>query len=257
MNDGAEVTVDEGKESFVGDERSTISISIDYDRTVNYAMQQNDVPVVKALRILNGTEDTLRDLNIRITTEPAFAASWESRITSINPDETFNLGVVDIPLSHDFLASLTERVAGSLIVEVLKDNAVLSISSQRIDVLAYDEWNGLQSIPEILAAFVTPNHPMVESVLSDTASILGTWTNNSAISGYQSRDPQRVVLTAAAVYTALQQRNIRYINPPASFEVNGQKIRLPDRILESRLRLTRMRWKQHLKHFQGYSRTES
>lgn len=212
-----------------------ISVVLEYDRTVNYAMQQNDVPVVKALRILNGTEDTLRDLNIRITTEPAFAASWESRITLINPGETFNLGVVDISLSHDFLASLTERVAGSLLVEVLKDNAVLSTSSKRIDVLAYDEWNGLQSIPEILAAFVTPNHPMVESVLSDTASILGTWTDNSAISGYQSRDPQRVVLTAAAVYTALQQRNIRYINPPASFEVNGQKIRLPDRILESRL----------------------
>lgn len=235
MSDGDNLKEDEDMESSVGDDQGTVSINIDYDRTVNYAMQQNDVPVVKALRILNGTEDTLRDLNIRITTVPAFAASWESRITSINPGETFNLGVVDIPLSHDFLASLTERVAGSLLVEVLKDNAVLSASSKRIDVLAYDEWNGLQSIPEILAAFVTPNHPMVEAVLSDTASILGTWTDNSAISGYQSRDPQRVVLTAAAVYTALQQRNIRYINPPASFEVNGQKIRLPDRILESRL----------------------
>lgn len=222
-------------ETYPNEDNKKISAVLEYDRTVNYAMQQNDVPLIKALRIQNVTEDTLRDLNIRITTEPAFAASWETRITSINSGESFNLGVVDIPLSHDFLASLTERVAGSLLVEVLMDNAVLSKSALRIDVLAYDEWNGLQSIPEILAAFVTPNHPMVESVLSDTASILGSWTDNSAISGYQSRDPQRVVLTAAAVYTALQQRNIRYINPPASFEVNGQKIRLPDRILESRL----------------------
>ncbi|WP_298268540.1 DUF4011 domain-containing protein [Geobacter sp.] len=213
----------------------TISVDLDYDRTVNYAMQQNDVPVVKALRIRNGTDAALRDLNVRITTEPAFAASWEGRVTAVNPGETFNLGVIDLPLSHDFLARLTERVAGSLLVEVSQDNAVLSTSSQRIDVLAYDEWNGLQSIPEILAAFVTPNHPMVESVLSDVAGILGTWTGNSAISGYQSRDPQRVALTAAAVYAALQQRNIRYINPPASFEETGQKIRLPDRILDSRL----------------------
>ena len=228
--------MEEADKEAISDEGSKIiSVDLDYDRTVNYAMQQNDVPVVKSLRIINGTNRVLRDLLIRITNEPAFATSWESRITVINPGESFNLGVVDLPLSHDFLASLTERVAGSLLVEVLQDNTVLSTSSQRIDVLSYDEWNGLQSIPEILAAFVTPNHPVVESVLSDTAGILGTWTGNSAISGYQSRDPQRVALTAAAVYTALQQRNIRYINPPASFEEIGQKIRLPERILESRL----------------------
>jgi very-short-patch-repair endonuclease len=228
--------MEEADKEAISDEGSKIiSVDLDYDRTVNYAMQQNDVPVVKSLRIINGTNRVLRDLLIRITNEPAFSTSWESRITVINPGESFNLGVVDLPLSHDFLASLTECVAGSLLVEVLQDNTVLSTSSQRIDVLAYDEWNGLQSIPEILAAFVTPNHPVVESVLSDTAGILGTWTGNSAISGYQSRDPQRVALTAAAVYTALQQRNIRYINPPASFEEIGQKIRLPERILESRL----------------------
>lgn len=225
----------EGNETDSDECNNIFSVELDYDRTVNYAMQQNDVPVVKGLRIFNCTDTVLRDLIVRITTEPAFAASWEARVTAINPSETFNLGVVDLPLSHDFLAGLTERVAGSLLVEVLQDNAILSTSTQRIDVLAYDEWNGLQSIPEILAAFVTPNHPVVESVLSDTAGILGTWTGNSSISGYQSRDPQRVALTAAAVYAALQQRNIRYINPPASFEEAGQKIRLPDRILESRL----------------------
>jgi very-short-patch-repair endonuclease len=228
--------MDEAEQETKPDEaKQTVTIDVDYDRTVNYAMQQNDVPVVKSLRILNETETSLRDVIIRITTEPVFATSWERRITSINPGESFNLGVVDLTLSHDFLAGLTERVAGSLLMEILQDNVVLSRSTRRIDVLAYDEWNGLQSLPEILAAFVTPNHPVVESVLSDAAGILGTWTENSAISGYQSRDPHRVALTAAAIYSALQQRNIRYINPPASFEEAGQKIRLPDRIQESRL----------------------
>jgi very-short-patch-repair endonuclease len=212
-----------------------VTLELDYDRTVNYAMQQNDVPVVKALRILNGTDSTLRDLVIRITTEPVFATPWESRVTSIKPNESYNLGVIDLPLSHDFLAGFTERVAGTLLIEVLQSTTVLSTTIQRIDVLAYDEWNGLQSIPEILAAFVTPNHPVVESLLSDAAGILGTWTGNSAISGYQSHDSQRAAYTTAAIYTAIQQRNIRYINPPASFEETGQKIRLPDRILESRL----------------------
>ncbi len=226
---------DPDKETCSSEGNKTISVELDYDRSVNYAMQQNDVPVVKSLRILNETVGTLRGLNIRITTEPVFATPWESRMTAINPGESFNPGVVDLPLSHDFLASLTERVGGSLLVEVLQDDVVLSTSTQRVDVLAYDEWNGLQSIPDILAAFVTPNHPVVESLLSDTAGFLGGWTGNSAISGYQSRDPQRVALTAPAVHASLQQRKIRYISPPASFEETGQKIRLPDRIQESRL----------------------
>ncbi|MBU4263007.1 MAG: DUF3320 domain-containing protein [Proteobacteria bacterium] len=209
--------------------------SIDCDPTVNYAMQQNDVPVVKALRIVNETDAPIRDAIVRITTEPAFAATWESRIAVINPQETFSFGAIDLHLSHDFLASLTERVAGCLHVEFLWEETCLARLSQRIEVLAFDEWNGLQSIPEVLAAFVTPNHPAVESVLSDAAGILGTWTGDSALSGYQPKDPHRVALTAGAVYAALQKRNIRYINPPASFEEVGQKIRLPDRILESRL----------------------
>ena len=223
------------QQSNPGGGETAISIVLDYDRTVNYAMQQNYVPVVKNLRILNRSDAPLRDLTVRVITIPAFAFPWESRITAINAGETFNLGVVDLSLSHDFLACLTERVAGSIVVELSKDDVVLTASTKRIDVLAYDEWNGLRSIPEILAAFVTPNHPVVESLLSDTAGILGSWSGNSALSGYQSRDPQRVLLTAAAIYKALQQRTIRYINPPASFEESGQKIRLPDRILESRL----------------------
>ncbi len=217
------------------DNDEKISISFDYDRSVNYAMQQNDVPVIKSLQVVNSSQTQLRDLQVRITAEPAFSLPWEGIIASINPGETFNFGIIDLPLSHDFLGSLTERVAGSLHAEILQDGIPVARLTQSIDVLAYDEWSGLQSIPEILAAFVTPNHPAVESALSTAAGILGKWTGDSSISAYQSRNSRRVAMTGAAIYSALQQLNIRYINPPASFEETGQKIRLPDRIMESRL----------------------
>lgn len=209
--------------------------TVELDHTVNYAMQQNDVPVIKALRITNNSENHLQDVKVIITTEPEFAPAWETRLGIIKGGETYNLGVVDLALSHDFLASLTERMAGTLSINILQQDTQLESISKRIDILAFDEWNGLQSLPEILAAFITPNHPSIETVLSGTADVLGKWTGNSSLTGYQARDPQRVVLTAAAIFTALQQQSIRYINPPASFEEAGQKIRLADRILESRL----------------------
>lgn len=215
--------------------QSAVTLTVDHDRTVNYAMQQNDVPVIKSLRIANNGENLLQNIRVQITTEPEFAPVWESLIGTIKVGETYNLGVVDLALSHDFLASLTERIAGALHIKVLQQDDQLTHISRRIDILAFDEWNGLQSLPEILAAFTTPNHPSIESILSDAADILCNWTGRASLSGYQSRDPQRVALTAGAIFTALQKQSIRYINPPASFEETGQKIRLPDRILESRL----------------------
>ena len=55
------------------------------------------------------------------------------------------------------------------------------------------------------------------------------------LSGYQTKDPGRVFRTAAAVYAALQNLDITYVNPPASFEDQGQRVRLPDKILDSRM----------------------
>ncbi len=205
------------------------------DRTVNYAMQQNDVPVIKMLRINNASADPMRDLCVRITAEPAFAAVKELPLTAIGAGETYSLGSVDLQLSHDYLATLTERVVGALHIELLKDGECLAHHSQRIEVLAYDEWNGLQSLPEIIAAFVTPNHPAVEAILSDAATLLGQWTGDSSLSGYQSHDRQRVATMVDAIFVTLQQRQLRYCNPPASFEDSGQKLRLPDRLLDTRL----------------------
>ena len=48
----------------------TLHIELDLDPTVNFAMQQNDVPVVKALRLSNAGADELRDLVVRVWSEP-------------------------------------------------------------------------------------------------------------------------------------------------------------------------------------------
>src|SRR5690606_6072059 len=73
------------------------------------------------------------------------------------------------------------------------------------------------------------------TILASAASLLQQWTGDPSLSGYQSKDRNRVAITTAAIYTALQRSGIRYINPPASFEESGQKIRTPDRVLENKL----------------------
>lgn len=212
-----------------------IDLRLELDRRINFAMQQNDVPVVKALHIENRTDVPLRDLQIRISAEPAFAQGWTSRVAAVGERATYNLGSVDLDLSPGFLGELTERVRGQIRAEVRREEEVLVYRTAPVELLARDEWGGLSSLPEILAAFVLPNHPAVERVLRSAAEFMSHWTGDPSLNGYQSQDTRRAYTMAAAVYAALQKLGLTYVNPPASFEDEGQRVRLPDRILDSRM----------------------
>jgi very-short-patch-repair endonuclease len=212
-----------------------VAVEIQVDPTVNYAVQQNDVTVVKRLKVLNAGPADLEQVTVSIATEPAFAHGWACTIERIPAGETCDLGAVDLALAHDFLAQQAEAVRGSLCVSVAQGADTLAEHRIPMDVLAYDQWNGTRAIPEILAAFVMPNHPHVESILQQAGEILRQWTGDPSFQGYQSKDSQRVRLQAAAIYAAIQRRQVVYCGVAASFERDGQKIRTPDRILESRL----------------------
>jgi very-short-patch-repair endonuclease len=212
-----------------------VSVEFDYDSVINYAKQQSDVPVIKSLRVTNTSKSALCGVKVSITTDPAFAEPWVTQIESIEAECSYSLGTVDLRLSPTFLSELTESATGHLIVELTCSDGQPVRALNPIRILAHDEWGGLTSSPEITAAFVLPNHPVTEGILSDAANILKTATGNSALSGYQLGSQQRVRDTIASIFTALQSLRIRYINPPASFEIRGQRVRLPDRILENRL----------------------
>ena len=212
-----------------------IALHFSLDPRINFVMQQNDVPVVKRLAIENRSGSALRNLQVRIKAEPEFAIDWTARIDHIGETATYNLDKVDLVLSPGFLGDVTERLAGLLHVEVFQEKELLLKETKPAILLPREEWGGLSSLPEILAAFVTPNHPAIEQVLRDAAVILEVWTQNPSLSGYQVRDSKRTFLMTAAIYTAIRNLSLTYINPPASFETEGQRIRLPDRILGAKM----------------------
>jgi very-short-patch-repair endonuclease len=218
------------------DEHSqVVDLRVELDRRINFAMQQNDVPVVKVLRIENRTDTLLRDLEVRIATEPSFAQGWRQRLTAVGAHAFHDINAIDLQLSPGFLGELTERVRGRLCAEIWREGKVIGQHTTSVELLARDEWSGLASLPEILAAFVLPNHPAIEQLLRSAADFMATWTGDPSLNGYQSRDPKRTYSMAGAVYAALQHLSLTYVTPPASFEEEGQRVRLPDQILESRM----------------------
>ncbi|WP_274362793.1 DUF3320 domain-containing protein [Paenibacillus thermotolerans] len=207
----------------------------EYIRTINYAMQQNYVPVIRRLRLTNNGSEDLHGVTAVITAEPAFAREWRKTADTLPAGQTVDLGVVDLKLEGAFLAELTERLAGSLTVTVYCDEEVIERQDLPVDVLAFDEWGGLTVLPELIGAFVTPNHPETSRLVRSAADIVARWDRNPSFDAYQSHDPNRVRMQAAAIYAALQQESVTYCVAPASFEEIGQRIRLPDALFAQRM----------------------
>jgi len=53
--------------------------------------------------------------------------------------------------------------------------------------------------------------------------------------GYQSKSRQRVWEIASSIYSAVANLDLIYAVPPASFEMNGQKIRLPGQVVSGKI----------------------
>ncbi|MEN5084436.1 DUF3320 domain-containing protein [Bosea sp. TWI1241] len=80
---------------------------------------------------------------------------------------------------------------------------------------------------QLLPAFVLPNDPAVARWMRGAAEALVRHGHPAGLDGYQTGDPSRCLVIAAAVYSAIAEAKLHYAEPPASFEQRGQKVRLP------------------------------
>jgi len=212
-----------------------IAVSIDYEPFVNFAMQQNAVPLLRTLKIENKTENQLANLYVRIWSDPPVFAEKTARVDLIAPGATYSITDVSLTLLREPLRKQTEREEGHLWIETAAEGAPVHRQPFPLSVLAYNEWYRISSLPEIVAAHVLPNDRAVEHILAETSKILLEKTQDGSLSGYQSGDPRRAYTQAGAIYWAAARQNVNYVNPPASFEETGQKIRTPEHLLDRKL----------------------
>ncbi len=210
------------------------SLRLTHDRAINYAFQQNALPVIQDL-LLRNEGAPQRSLVLRITTEPAFAAPLDLALPALEPGGEFRAGPLELTLLPDVLGSLTETVSGWLRLSVLEEGVELYTQREPVSLLAVNTWCGLASLPEILAAFVLPNDPAVTSLLGRAAELLRAATGQTVLNGYQDRNRQRAWEQVAAIYRALGELGIHYLNPAPGFASDGQRVSSPTRLVADRL----------------------
>lgn len=219
----------------MGQKTHAIEIHAEITPVVNYALQQNRLPVIREVVIKNGTQTEFTNVILHIWSEPPVVSSFSQTVSVLPAEESLSLKRLPLTLNHTLLASLTERVVGTLSLSLETGGVILSELRRELIALAFDEWHGPTFFPDLLAAFVTPNHPEIVKINAKAAELLEQWTGDPSLNAYQTQNPNRVRLQAAAVYGALQALNLVYAMPPASFEAVGQRVRLCDAVIRQRM----------------------
>ena len=89
-------------------------------RSINFAMQQNYVPLIRNLIIKNETGENLSRLDLKIRFEPDFANEYHFPIEDIPPGQSVEISPVRIQLKTDYLFSLTEKILGAVTMELFQ-----------------------------------------------------------------------------------------------------------------------------------------
>ena len=219
-------------------ENATIQIDIQADATVSYASYQNNVPLLRSLTLTNATDEPLRELEVVVRCEPDFAEAMRLQFERLDAKETRRIDALDLKFQHRYLAEMNEAERGRVIVQVNSAGAEVARTDHAVDVLAYDQWAGARSLPELLAAFSLPNNPAIDRLIFQAGELLWRAGGGRSMNGYQSKNREDVWAQGSAIYSAVAAAGLRYSEPPASFTDDGQKIRTPDRVFSGGVAMT-------------------
>lgn len=214
---------------------------------LNLAAFQNSIPLIRELRIVaNDLEELLPDdgrhngvlsnLELTVTSEPAFHQPKRWRIDSLSAGQSIRISDLDLKLDGTLFHRLTEAEMASVKFVLTAGGHAEPLAQVEIPVelLPRNQWGGAGQLPDLLAAFVQPNDPAVERVLKQAAGILASSGKSSALDGYQG-GAKRAWELVSSIWTAFSALNLDYALPPASFEATGQKVRSPGQVIESGL----------------------
>ncbi len=212
-----------------------LAVEFTADTVTGYAAMQNDVPVVRAITLVNTGATALANVDIAIACRPAFAAGRQLRFERLEPGERRTIAPVDLAPDHAWLGNLDEAERAAVTLTAIADGHAPIDAAHGVEVLAYDQWAGTRALPELLAAFCMPNSRVVDRLVAAASALLREAPGTPSMNGYQSRNREKVWQQVSALHGAVLAQDLHYANPPASFGTDGQKIRTPERIADTKL----------------------
>ena len=136
------------------------------------------------------TSTPRKNLIIRITTSRHSPSRLNYRLQGLDAGGEFRVAPLDLKLSPNFLVKLSEKMSGWLKVEVVEGDSIICSKTKPVSLLARNEWCGLVSLPEILAAFILPNDAAAMTILNRAAELLREHTGSLRFQRVSGQKPQ-------------------------------------------------------------------
>ena len=139
---------------------------------LNVAFHQNSIPAIAEIELVNGTDEDWSDIVVTVTSAPEFLRSMNFRFDRLKAGATQRLNPVSVDLDAKFLLGVTEAISGEVTFVVAAGERELARLTTPCQILSPNEWTGLSSAPELVAAFVRPNDPSSSVPLTSSISAI-------------------------------------------------------------------------------------
>lgn len=206
---------------------------IDYIPYINYAMMINEYKAFSKFEMLNNGIASM--VEVKITLSGAMFETCSLNVVELRQGQTVSFDSANLLPVASKLMSFTESVQTTFTVTVEVCGQVILTESLPVRLMAFDQWHGSLIMPELIAAFVTPNHPLVPPICIKASRYLEEFSGSRDLDSYLTWDYQRIANQVESIYNALLDENITYAVRSACYEETGQRIRLIDQVLNTKL----------------------
>jgi len=201
---------------------------------LNISLYLNNIKPIRSLAIENASEIDIVSIEVRISSDLPCMESFRYTIESIPAKKNVNIPLNSLKLNRDFLNKLSETEKAIIKIKIVQQDNVLASETINIDIQPLEQFGGFQILPELIATYITPNHPYIYHIKRKAVEVLEKQRLTTAFEGYQSNDPERVLQIMSAIYTAIQSEDIVYSSLPPGYEEVGQRLRLLNTIQRER-----------------------
>lgn len=209
------------------------AIQMEYLQMVTYSLVSSGMKVMSSCILKNQEDADWREVHITITGQ--YIESSTCILDTLQADHAMQLDTLQILPDTETLQQLTEAIATTFTLTVQIGDETAEEFVLPIELQPFNQWNGNRTAPQLLATFITPNHPYVQRLCRAAADQMHKWTGDASMNAYLMGDPNDVRQQVAAVYEALRQESIAYVMPPASFGKEGQRVRMADYICRDKM----------------------
>lgn len=218
-------------------------VSLEIVEQISYALAYGGLPVLTDVTIRTSQTSRLANATVRLRLRSLgtpISETWSKTVTGGDSGRVV-IERPDIIWKSDALLDIADTQPAEIDVQITEADGTESSGTIQATVGSADAWYQHSPIgPLSLAAFVRPNDPRLREILDVASRKLEAATGDGGLSGYQI--PPKVLPMVQAVYEAVQDLNITYSDPPASWDMEsernglaGQRIRSSASIIDERV----------------------